>query len=329
MYETERSPTLNVPVSSFQPLFQNGHLQTIAGRYWPTSLNEDRWPTFARFFDTEPGVRVLAHCNAQVNGATRATVLAVHGLAASSNAPYMRTLAQTALLAGFNVIRLNVRNCGGTEHLAPTLYHSGLTVDLRHVIEQLAPRPLFLVGFSMGGNIVMKLAGEWSSQIPAHVKGICGISAPICLATCARELGKARNRIYEVRFLRQLTQTLETKRRLMSKRFSTVTSNGVRSIWEFDDRVTAPSFGFRDAADYYAQASSRGFLDRIRVPALLLQAKDDPFIPFEIFRSPSFPANEHLCLRSVEHGGHVAFLARRAPRFWAVNQTVSLFVSLK
>jgi predicted alpha/beta-fold hydrolase len=148
---------------------------------------------------------------------------------------------------------------------------------------------------------------------------------PICLATCARELGKASNRIYEVRFLRQLAQTLATKRRLMPERFAAVTSDGVRSIWEFDDRVTAPAFGFRDAADYYAQSSSRGFLGRIRVPALLVQAKDDPFIPFEIFQPPSFPANEHLRLRAVEHGGHVAFLAWGAPRFWAIHEAVEFF----
>jgi uncharacterized protein len=328
MEETGRPPALDAPFSPFQPLFRNGHLQTIVGRYWPNRLDERRWPTTERFFDTEPDVRVLAHCNSQPNGVARATVLAVHGLTASSDAPYMRTLAQTALEADFDVIRLNVRNCGGTEHLAPTLYHSGLTADLRQVVAQLAPRPLFLAGFSMGGNMVMKLAGEWGGETPSHVKGVCGISAPICLATCARELGKAPNRIYEARFLRQLAQTLATKRRLMPERFSQVSSDGVRSIWEFDDRVTAPAFGFRDADDYYAQSSSRGFLGRIRVPALLLQAKDDPFIPFEIFQPPSFPANEYLCLRAVDHGGHVAFLARGAPRFWAIHEAVSFFQRL-
>ena len=328
MEEADRPPALDAPFSPFSALFRNGHLQTIAGRYWPTSLDERRWPTTERFFDTEPGVRVLAHCNSQPTGAARATVLAVHGLTASSGAPYMRTLAQTALEAGLDVIRLNVRNCGGTEHLAPTLYHSGLTADLRHVVDQLAPRPLLLAGFSMGGNIVMKLAGEWGGEIPPHVRGVCGISVPICLATCARELGKARNRIYEVRFLRQLAQTLATKRRLMPEQFAAVTSDGLRSIWEFDDRVTAPAFGFRDADDYYKQSSSRGFLGRIRVPALLVQAQDDPFIPFEIFQRPSFPANEHLRLRTVAHGGHVAFLAWGKPRFWAIHEAVAFFRTL-
>jgi hypothetical protein len=325
MEETERPPALDAPFSPFPPLFRNGHLQTIAGRYWPTSLDERRWPTTERFFDTEPGVRVLAHCNSQPNGAAPATVLAVHGLTASSGAPYMRTLAQTALEAGLDVIRLNVRNCGGTEHLAPTLYHSGLTADLRHVVEQLAPRPLLLAGFSMGGNIVMKLAGEWGGEIPPHAKGMCGISVPICLATCARELGKARNRIYEVRFLRQLAQTLATKRRLMPEQFAAVTSDGVRSIWEFDDRVTAPAFGFRDADDYYAQSSSRGFLGRIGVPALLIQAQDDPFVPFAIFKHPHVADNSSVRLLAPQHGGHVAFLARGAPRFWAIHEAVTFF----
>ena len=311
----------------FEPLFRNPHLETIAGRFWTSPLDESKWPSAEKLFTTEPDVRVLAHINRQPSGSSRATVMAVHGLTASSQAPYMRNLAQVALGAGFDVIRLNVRNCGGTEHLAPTLYHSGLTADLRSVVEQLAPTPLFLVGFSMGGNMVLKLAGEWGRSHPRHVKAVCGISAPIDLASCARHLGLRRNRIYERRLLRDLLRTAAKKQNLMPQRFSSLRLRGIGSIWNFDEAVTAPAFGFRDAADYYAHASAASFLPAIQVPALTIQAKDDPFIPFEVFDLSAFSTNADLRLVATEFGGHVAFLARGKPRFWAIEQAVRFFES--
>ncbi len=331
----------------FDPLFRNPHVQTIAGRYWPTRLDEGAWQTQPRYFATEPGVTVLAHCNgnsptpgaADVNAtagpelppavlsSTRPIVLAVHGLTASSKAPYMLTLAQRALTAGFGVVRLNVRNCGGTEHLAPTLYHSGLTIDLRRVVEQLAPAPLFLVGFSMGGNMVLKLAGEWGEQPPPHVRAVCGISVPVRLGVCARRLGELHNRIYETRFLRELRWTLWRKHKLMPETFAAPRWDGIRSIYDFDDAITAPAFGFRSADHYYETQSAAGFLERIRVPALLIQAQDDPFIPFEVFRDLALGQNPNLNLEAPPQGGHVAFVAKHAPRFWAIEQTVRFFES--
>ncbi len=312
----------------YLPLFRNGDLQTVAGRYWPAPLDESRWPTEARLFQTEPGVQVLAHLNRQPGGRPRATVLAVHGLTASSNAPYMRTLASAALEAGFDVVRLNVRNCGGTEHLSPTLYHSGLTVDLRRVVEQLAPAPLLLAGFSMGGNMVLKLAGEWAENPPAHLMGVCGISVPIRLGACARRLAERRNRVYETRFLRELRGTLRTKQRLMPEKYPSLDFEGVRTIYDFDDRFTAPAFGYRSADHYYDSCSSAGFLGAIRLPALLIQAADDPFIPSQVFDDKVFTENRHLHLIMTPHGGHVAFLSRGRPRFWAADQALEFFRSL-
>ena len=308
--------------SRFRPLLRTGDLQTIVGRYWPHSFDEAARAGQARLFRTAEGVQVLAHANRGSAGRSRGTILAVHGLTGSSESSYMRALAHAALGGGLDIIRLNVRNCGGTEHLAPTLYHSGLTEDLRRVVEQLAPEPLVIVGFSMGGNVALKLAGEWGGRSPAHVRGVCGISVPIRLGACARRLGEWRNRIYEIRFLRELERTVQTKQRLMPELFQSLPSSGTKSIYDFDDRVTAPAFGFRDADDYYEQASSARFLDRIRVPTLMLQAKDDPFIPFEVFENAGIEACSHVRLVATECGGHVAFLARSSPRFWAQQQAV-------
>ena len=308
--------------ASFRPLLCHGDLQTIVGRYWPNPFDETAHATKTRLFRTAENVEVLARINRPSSRGVPGTILAVHGLTGSSESSYMRSLARAALGRGLSVIRLNVRNCGGTEHLAPTLYHSGLTEDLRSVVEQLSPEPVVIVGFSMGGNVALKLAGEWADTPPSHVRGVCGISVPIRLEACARRLGERRNRIYEIRFLRDLESTVRTKQSLMPERFRSLPSSGTKSIYDFDDRVTAPAFGFRDAADYYEQASSVRFLDRIRVPTLMLQAKDDPFIPFEVFEGARIEACSHVRLVATEYGGHVAFLARSSPRFWAQQQAV-------
>lgn len=312
----------------YVPLFRNPHLATIVGRYLPPLFEAARWRGGDQIFETEPGVKVLGRWNWCGAGDGRPVVVAIHGLAASSEAPYMRALAQTALEQGFDVLRLNVRNCGGTEHLAPTLYHSGLTGDLRAVVEQLAPTPLLLVGFSMGGNMALKLAGEWGYGAPGHVRAVCGISVPIRLDVCSKRLGRPFNRVYEIRFLRMLRRTMARKRQLMPELFAGLAVNGARTIWEFDETITAPAFGFRGAQHYYDTASSARFLADIRVPTLLIQAQDDPFIPFEVYDLPAFEENPWLELLAPAHGGHVAFPARRGPRFWAIAQALKFFRDL-
>jgi predicted alpha/beta-fold hydrolase len=311
--------------ASYQPLFRGGDAQTIAGRYWPGGLVQARWPTQSQFFQTAPDVQVLGKIN---RGGGRGVVIAVHGLTACSEARYMLTLAHRALEDGFDVIRLNVRSCGGTELLSPTLYHSGLTDDLRSVVDQLAPENLYLVGFSMGGNMVLKLAGEWGGQAPRHVRGVCAVSAPIRLAECARRIGERRNWIYEYRFLRQLRAAVKTKQRLDPQFWPDLDPDRADSIYSFDELITARTFGFESAADYYERSSAAGYLDRVRLPALLIQAEDDPFIPFSTYRHAAFQQNNALRLLHTGSGGHVAFLARGAARFWAEDQAVRFFDSL-
>ena len=315
----------------FRPLVRQGDLQTVLGRYWPRLLDERRYPTASRLFGTEPGTKVLAKVNELPGNwqpRARPAVLAIHGLTACDRAPYMLSGARTALESGFDAIRLNVRNCGGTEHLCRTLYHSGLTVDLRKVVEELAPRPLYLLGFSMGGNIALKLAGEWGTSPPEHVRAICAISAPVQLDLCSKNIGRPRNVIYERRFLRQLSAAVRRKSAVMPDVIPDPAVAKVRSIWQFDDEVTAPSFGFRGAADYYRRCSAAGFLGDIRLPCLLIQAQDDPFIAFETYDLPALRENPWLLSLSPEHGGHVAFVARGRPRFWAIEQAARFFSAI-
>lgn len=296
----------------YSPLFSNPHLLTIASHFWPSGLDERRFPVESRHYSTEPHVQVLVETQRPA-GTPRGELVLVHGLEGSSRSSYMKSMAQAALEGGFVAHRFNLRSCGGTERLASTGYHSGMTSDLLAFLGQLRQArrgPFYLVGFSLGGNVVLKLAGELAGEAPRWVNGVCGVSTPIDLAACVRRLEQPRNRIYQQRFVRRLKRRI----RRLDPRINEL--NAVRTVREFDDLITAPAFGFRDAAEYYETQSCCRFLDRIRVPALLIQAKDDPVIPFEVFDRPELSGNPHLELLALEQGGHLGFLSRRPPWFW-------------
>ncbi len=172
-----------------------------------------------------------------------------------------------------------MRTCGGTEHLCQTLYHAGLTSDLLAVLRESRNEgraPAFLAGFSLGGNVVLKLAGEMGESARDFVQGVCTVSAPLDLAACARRIGERDNRLYEARFVRAMRKRLRATGRYRRDEFS-----DLRSVVELDDRFTAPSFGFGNAANYYRTQSAVAFLAGVRVPALLIQAKDDTFVPLK------------------------------------------------
>jgi uncharacterized protein len=301
----------------FVPFFRNPHLLTIAGNYWRRDLDERRFPVEAKFYDTEPGVQVLVHSQAPA-GEVVAHLMMVHGLEGSSAAGYARSLSQAALEAGCATHRFNMRSCGGTEHLSGrTLYHSGQTSDLLAVIRQLPPgAPIFLAGFSLGGNVVLKLAGELGALAADLVAGVMAISTPLDLAACVRQLDKPSNALYARRFLARLKQRVRAKERLTPGLFDLSGLDQVRTIYDFDDRFTATAFAFGSADNYYATQSSDQFLERIRVPTLLVHAKDDPLIPFAVYNHPALLTNPCLRLLSVEHGGHLGFISKTRPRFW-------------
>ena len=258
----------------------------------------------------------------------------LHGLEGSTDSPYMQGTAEKALAAGFNCIRLNMRNCGGTEHLTTQIYHAGLTEDLRYIIKELVERDrmseIYLVGFSLGGNIVLKLAGEYGSEMPGAIRGIAGVSPSIDLASCANAIELRSNFIYHMRFLKSLRSKLRLKAQLFPDRYDAKRLRGVWSIRKFDNAYVAPLAGFRDADDYYERASALPLISRIAVPTLIINAKDDPFIPFGPFEDPHITANPNVALLAPDHGGHVAFISAQREgdnRFWAEMMTVE-FVKL-
>jgi len=304
-------------LKAFVPFFKNPHLNTIAANYWRRPLDTERFPVEVKLYETEPDVRVLVHSQ-RPGDQPVAEVIMVHGLEGSSEAGYARSLAHELLQAGWAAHRFNMRSCGGTGHLSGRgLYHSGQTSDLLAVVRQIKGGfPVFLTGFSLGGNVVLKLAGELGEHAPDLIAGVIAVSTPIDLAACARKLSSPSNFVYARRFLRRLKQRIRLKAQSAPGLFALEHLDAVKSIYEFDDKFTAPAFGFGTADNYYATQSSNQFLDRIRVPALLVQAKDDPLIPFEVYDHPAFARNPHLRLLAVEHGGHVGFISKTPPRFW-------------
>jgi uncharacterized protein len=300
----------------FRPIIADHHILTIAGNFWPRRLDTERFPVESTLYQTEPDVQVLVHSQ-RPHGEARGEIILAHGLEGSGESGYMRSLSQSGLEAGFAMHRFHMRTCGGTAHLCTTLYHAGLTSDLLSVLKEFERRgrtPVYLAGFSLGGNVVLKLAGELGENAGHLIAGVCASSTPIDLAACARRLGRIDNRIYERRFLRRMCQRL-----LSTGRYTPAHFRGIRSIFEIDDKITAPSFGFRDAEHYYSTQSANQFLERIRIPTLVVQARDDTFIPFEIFQRPEFQSNPNLTLLAPDHGGHLGFISREKPRFWLDN----------
>ncbi|HTP34064.1 MAG TPA: alpha/beta fold hydrolase [Candidatus Acidoferrales bacterium] len=301
----------------FCPLFRNNHLQTILAHYWRRPDARSASPVERRLFRTEHDVQVLVLSQRPLWDRlqpVRGEIVLVHGLEGSGDAGYMRSLSAAALNAGFAAHRFHMRTCGGTERLCRTLYHAGLTSDLREVLRQMRAEgraPAFLVGFSLGGNVVLKLAGELGDGAPDLIRGVCAASTPLDLAACAHRIGQSDNRLYEARFVRRMRNRLCATGRYRPAEFK-----GLETIVELDDRFTAPSFGFGNAANYYRTQSSLNYLEQIRIPALLIQARDDTFIPFDIFDSPVLRHNPCIQLLVTEQGGHLGFLGCRPHRFW-------------
>jgi len=292
---------------------RNGHAMTLwawARRRQFPSLP----PPESRVFDVATDARVLAHCHWQRARGDAPTLIVLHGLEGSSEAHYMRGVADKAWSRGFNVVRLNQRNCGGTEHLCATLYHSGLSADVDVVMRTLAGeghRTLVVAGYSLGGNLALKLAGEHGTEPPAWLRGIVAVSPVMDLPRCVDALERPSNFIYQWNFVRNLKARMRRKVAAFPDRFSLEPLARVRSVRDFDEAYTAPFFGFRDAADYYYRAASLRVVDRITVPTLILSAKDDPFVPADSFSEKAIAQNPAIAVRISPHGGHCAFISAR------------------
>jgi uncharacterized protein len=297
----------------FRPrrFLRGGHTQTLAAFFLPRRIALP--PSERRLIEVEPGIPVLCHCHWQKDRRAL-TLIVVHGLEGSSESQYMLGIARNGLAAGMNVVRMNQRNCGGMDHCAPTLYNSSRSSDVaavaQHLIEHEAIPAFVLAGFSMGGNLVLKLAGEWGSDGPAQFRGVVAVCPAVNLAAGADALHEPANRIYEYYFLWQLFRRFRRKARLFPASFDLSRLRGIKTLREFDDRVTAYYCGFAGADDYYDRAAASHVIDRIAKPTLIIHARNDPFIRILPATREKIIANPNITYIEAEDGGHCAFVGQ-------------------
>lgn len=302
---------------------------TIASSFWPRRhphLSHSR----ERFFEVEPGTRILAKCHWQADPKSAPTIVVVHGLEGSAESGYMLGIADCGVAAGFNVVRLNQRDCGDTDGLTPTLYNSGRSGDFLAVLNELIEEDLlpaiFFAGYSMGGNLVLKMTGELGDHAPPELRGVCGVCPTLELAQCVDACDMSWNPLYRWHFVSSLKARMRRKAKLFPGLYNLNGLDKVRTLREFDDLITAPNCGYRNAVDYYHRASCLRVAEAIRVPTLLLTAKDDPVVPIEPFLDPMVVGNPNIKVVAPDHGGHCSFIsANRTERRWAEPRVVEFF----
>lgn len=313
---TATETTANRTAAEFRPrrFLRGGHVQTIASflmaRRFALGKAEER------LVEVEPGIHVLCHCHWQQERRSALTVILVHGLEGSSESKYMLGIAAKGMAAGMNVVRMNQRTCGGTDPLAPTLYHSGRSNDVMAVARDLLQRDQIsgfaLCGFSMGGNLVLKAAGEWGANPPPEFAAVAAVCPSLDLAASADALhAPGVNRLYEQYFLWKLKSRMRAKARRFPGKYDLSRMKGVKSLREFDEKVTAFYCGFDGASDYYARAAASHVVDKICVPAFILCAENDPFIRILAETRRKIASNPNIRLLETEDGGHCSYVGER------------------
>jgi predicted alpha/beta-fold hydrolase len=292
-------------------------------------------PPVRRIFDVDHDARVVADCHWQGEAWRHPTIIALHGLNGSSDAHYMRGIAAKAFARGMNVVRLNQRNCGDTEHLSAGLFHSGLTADAAHVLLELIAvdglTAVAVAGYSLGGNLALKLAAEYGDRAPRELVGVAAVSPIIEIADCVEALERPGNGLYQWNFVKDLKRRMRRKDRFWPGSFDLTLLKRIRTVREFDEAYTAPYFGFAGAADYYHRASAMRIIEHIRVPALVLTADDDPFVPSRPFHDPKLTGNPCIRVAITEHGGHCGFVGPVSAEddgYWAETEIVEFVAGL-
>ncbi len=323
-------------MGKFEPLaaLRNGHAMTIAAAVVPRRFNLP--PAEERLFQVDAESRILGHCHWQPGKAHDVPVIAIlHGLEGSSDSNYVCGIAEKALRRGAHAVRLNQRNCGGTEALTPTLYNSGMSGDYRAVLEELSNgdgfEQIFFVGYSMGGNLVTKMAGEFGDAVPKALRGVCVVCPAMDLGACADALELRENFFYQRHFVKGLMARYARKAKLFPERYPKSGFGTVRSVREFDDKITAKHFGYRDAQDYYEAVGAKKVVAQVRVPMLMITAQDDPFVPYESFLRANPAQSPAIQFVAPKRGGHCGFISKRsgAERFWAEQRIIEFCEAIR
>ncbi|MDR3634610.1 MAG: alpha/beta fold hydrolase [Isosphaeraceae bacterium] len=304
---------MSVPVVPFEPhpWFRGGHAQTIVGRFLPGP--RVRLPARYHEVDADAGDRlVILDSVPETWQPGDPSALMVHGLAGCARSPYVRRVAARLMRLGIRAVRMNLRGAGPGFGAARGIYHAGRTEDLRRVAEWLAHHargsPIALIGFSLGANLVLKLAAE-AAQAPLEgLDCVLAANPPLDLAACCRHIQRPENRIYDRNFVRLLHAEVRRLHHAFPE-LGMLDLSRASTLYDFDEYYTAPRNGFAGAADYYARSSAGPLIPQIEIPGLVVHAADDPFIPVEPFYRIRFPAN--LALELNSHGGHLGYFSRK------------------
>ena len=292
------------------PLFlRNGHVQTL----YPVLFrkNHETKPRTERI-ETPDGDFLDLDWHLSNRSGSNRLVIVSHGLEGHARRPYVLGMARALNRRGWDVLAWTMRGCGAEPNRLLPSYHSGFTEDLHHVLGHALSRrddaDIALIGFSVGGNQILKYLGEEPGQVPSQVTCAVAISVPCDLGASARVLGRRRNRLYTEYFLKSLRRKIREKSRMFPDALDISGLNAITTFEEFDDRFTATIHGFAGYADYYRLASSKPYLREIRLPALILNAADDPFFSAQSFPRTEAGTNPNLFLEIPRHGGHVGFV---------------------
>ena len=301
------------------PWLRGPHAQTIIARYWP-------WPRLriaSKYVEVavEDGDRIsLLDSSPDGWKPGDPAAILVHGLGGNARSPYIVRVARKLADRGVRAVRMNLRGAGAGFGSARRFYHSGKTEDLRAAAGWLADRaagsPIALIGFSLGANLVLKLAGEAADEPLPGLDCVVAANPPLDLDACCRFISRPGSRVYDQAFVKLLRAEVARLHAAFPD-LGPIDLSATTSLLDFDDHYTAPRNGFADAADYYARSSAGPMVARIAVPGLVIHAVDDPFIPAEPFRNLAFPA--HLALELIPRGGHLGYLSRtrwRGDRRW-------------
>jgi uncharacterized protein len=316
---------LLTPVEKYQPPYWlfNGHLQTII----PSQFRKVEDLRYEREKINTPDQDFLL-LDWSGRPSPKLAIIS-HGLEGDSHRPYIRGMARAFVRAGYEVLAWNFRGCGGEMNHQLRFYHSGATDDLdiiiQHTLQRRQYREVVLVGFSLGGNLTLKYLGEKGNDLPKPIQKGIVFSVPLDLHSSAVKIGYAGNFLYSRRFLRNLKKKIKEKVNLMPGALTTDYFNQIKNLKDFDDFYTAPIHGFRDAVDYYTRCSSLYFLEDIRLPTLIVNAHNDPFLSELCYPMKVFENHPYINLLVPEEGGHVGFMPRgihKDQNYWSENLAV-------
>jgi len=286
---------------------RSGHAQTIGAAFAPRTFALPRGEERRFRVDEETQLKGVGHWQ---EGRRRdlPVIVIVHGLEGSCDSNYARGIADKAWARGFHA-------------------NSGLSGDYRAVLLELIAEgfeKIFFAGYSMGGNLVTKMAGEFGESAPRELRGVATVCPALDLSRCADALEERQNYLYQRHFVHGLMERYRRKCALFPGRYRRNGFRPIRTVREFDDAITAPCFGFRDAEEYYESASAKRVIGQVRVPLLMMTAQDDPFVPYVSFLAAKVEANPRVRFAAPEHGGHCGFVSRwsGAERFWAEERIV-------